>query len=83
MNAPLSIQEARNLYNKGNLIQNRTLITSQTIIFQLYGFHFTTNKVRSKKNKHYKIDNKNWYYYNNSFLLKCKLILQRKVYLIK
>ena len=83
MNTELSIQKARNLYNKGYLIQNRTQMMCQPIIFQLCGFHFTTNKIRSKKNKHYKIDNKNWHYYNNSFLLKCKLILQRKVYLIK
>jgi len=83
MQSKLSIQQARNLYNEGYLIQNRTLFTYQPIIFQLLGYHFTTNKRRANKGKHYKLDNKNWVIYTNSFWVKCKLILTNNAVIIK
>ena len=83
MSKRLLIQKARNLYNRGYILQNRQNLYKQPIVFQLFDRHYTSNKNRADKNQHYKIDNNNWFYQGNSLLTKLKLIMFKKVYLIK
>jgi len=77
----LTYQQARNAYNKGEILQNRQN-TKYTIVFSLASLHFTSTKKRAIKGKHYKLDNPYWITINYSLLAKLKLIFSNKVHLI-
>ena len=83
MNQPLTIQKARNLYNKGYIIENRMDSTIYPKIFQVLGYNFTTNKKRANKGRHYRIDNCHWYYQKTTLLQKLLLVITKQAVKIK
>lgn len=79
----LTKQEARNEYNKGSILENRNQV-DYVFIFRLCGFDFTSTKRRTRRNKHYKLDDPFWKIHStNSLMKKLKLIYNKEVRLLK